>query len=474
MDITPVGYILIPLGIALFFRGARYLFWAVMVSLPLFDVYIATSWLTVLRPPHYFAVLLIIRKFIDGSAHHYFGFRLNRENMYLLLFLAVAIASLIMPILAAGKVQVFPIDTSVGLLERLSPETLQLRRQNFTQIIYILFFAASFFAFVSEIRSTRMVILVTKGLVYSSVVVILIGFIYQALVITGNINIFVKISYFLRGTEVGIYGKHGMSLFNFAPQMYSTAGEPGLTAFYCLTGLGILSTFAISQQRAVFGNRVKVIALFMFLVLGILSTGSSTGYYGLVILVLAVIFIALLRSGLSSVFIKQTFRVSMIFFLIFVGVLGLVKLLTNDSFLNYVVQDHIEVVTQGTRSGELRAYLAFKNFDLFLHYPLLGVGYGSTRSLSMSTFLLANVGLLGAMTFYLFNFSIFKKGYIVIRSNVPPYINITVQGLLTAFIVVFALMQFAQSESAMLCMHYWVLLAVLARYEMFIYRRRLS
>jgi len=471
MSITPLGYILIPLGIVLFLRGTRSLFYSVVVTSSLFATCLITTELTLLRTPYYFTLLLIARKFTDAVMRRDFTFLKTRENLYLFLFLGVVIMSLIMPIIAQGKVWVIPIDSSVGLLELLTPALLELRLSNFTQAIYMLFFAASFLAFVSEIKSLSTIIFVAKGLVYSSVATILIGLIFQLFIITGNKYLIQKIY-----TITGLYDSRifGAVILGEQFKMFTTTGEPGVTAFHCLIGLGILSGFILSKKRAFFGSRIRTTMLFLFLALGILLTGSSTGYYGIMLLVFAVVFTTILRSHISLIAIKRILRFLMIFFLMFIGLFFIIRFLTNMPLLDYFIKNHIEVLTKGERSGEIRAYLAIKNLQIFLQYPLLGIGYGSTRSLSMSTFLLANVGLLGIGTFYMFNFSIFKKGYIIIRNGPHTDVSMLVQGFLIAFIVSFLLLQFAQSESMMLIVYYWLLLAVLARCGILIHYRYFS
>ena len=65
--LPPLGYVVIPLGLFLFLRSRRQLFWATVISIPFFFTYVLDLSFTVVQPYQYFGVLLILLNVIDLS-----------------------------------------------------------------------------------------------------------------------------------------------------------------------------------------------------------------------------------------------------------------------------------------------------------------------------------------------------------------------------------------------------------------------
>ena len=67
ITISPIGYIIIPLGLFLFFKSRRQLFWATVASIPFFYTYVFDLSITLVQPYQYLGLLLILRNVIDLS-----------------------------------------------------------------------------------------------------------------------------------------------------------------------------------------------------------------------------------------------------------------------------------------------------------------------------------------------------------------------------------------------------------------------
>ena len=152
MNITPLGFIVIPLGVLLFIKGRKYLMWALIISAPFFDTGIIQLhfWTTIIRPFFYFGALLLLRIILDMAVFRYIEIDLScKETRWLIIFLFFVALSLMMPILLEGEVNVLNIESSLDAAVRWGIEShsepLHLGRINFTQALYPFFMIFLFF-----------------------------------------------------------------------------------------------------------------------------------------------------------------------------------------------------------------------------------------------------------------------------------------------------------------------------------------
>jgi len=446
MSITPVGHLILPLGLLLFAKGLRPLFWAFVVSIPFFDVYVVhvTSINSVVRPNTYLGALMLLRYFLDSCLLRRLTIRWTEEFKWLLVFLLSAFFSLVMPMILEGRVYVQPIDTH---LDSFVLELQRLRLSNFTQLLYPLFYGMLFLSTIAVIGDRRTLVRTYRLSVLSGIVVLSSGFAYLCLVRLGGSAILKKWYWFATGSE--IVPVH--FLFGF-PRMFTVAGEPGYTGMYLLFVLGLSLAAVLTKQQELLSQGLAKLIVILTLA-GIFLTFSVTPLLGVIIL-LSVIYLLLLHSTYAVPFFRATAMLALL------GLAGSVIVLLTYNHLEHLILYYMRVLVGKAGSGPIRLKIAMHGLQLFLQHPLLGIGYGSTRSVALSVYLLANVGLLGTVPFFMFNLAVWKKGLKVYRSPSKEYKSLAL-GMIGAFTSIFALMQFAKSESSLLFPYYWILLAMI-------------
>lgn len=467
MDITPLGIVLIPFGIVLFLLGPKYLMWALIISAPFFDTSIVQIhfWTTAIRPYFYFGGLLLLRNTLDTMISGHSRLNLSSsETRWLLIFCLMIGLSLFMPILLEGKVRVLPIEIGPG---RSSFEVarihgiesvlvpLGLGRINFTQALYPVFMAFLFLALVSQIETPKQLYKILKINVGLGVFVVLTGIFYQISFSSGNIALVDRIYALVTGkAEIR---RHSLA-FGALPHMYSVAGEAGFTGAFLLFVMGqVAAPILMKRTSLLWGKRISMI-IFIFLFLGLLLTGGTTGYIGIIFFFGALLFLPYFRKrkqkGLSR------FGIILRVFMIAAGLFFLVYLLLSFfglSLIDYVRHKHLDKLLIKSGSGAIRYDTAMYGLRLFIRYPLLGVGIGSNRTLAVISSLLSNIGLLGTIPFLLFNWIVFRKGMKVYRKSKNPNLAVITLGCLISFVSLFGIMTFAKGMASLLFLYYWIL-----------------
>lgn len=99
MNISLIGYIIIPFGIICFFLKRKYLYWVSIFAAVFFgmDVAYFQPFSFHLRVPYFFLILLITKEILYISITNKSFKKPNRVQLYLIFFLVVAGLSLIMP-----------------------------------------------------------------------------------------------------------------------------------------------------------------------------------------------------------------------------------------------------------------------------------------------------------------------------------------------------------------------------------------
>jgi hypothetical protein len=197
---------------------------------------------------------------------------------------------------------------------------------------------------------------------------------------------------------------------------------------------------------------------------GIFAAGSTTGYVAAALGVGAVLAVALwVPEREMAALIRRRVGLGAAF-----GTLAAAALLLSAprvlgiSIVDYILQMHIGKLGGDFGSGATRSFAAAYTMDeVFARSPLLGVGYGSHRSLSFGTFLLANVGIVGAFAFAGFNGAAVFRG---LRTATRASRGIDRQialGAVVAFLATVPTMMIAKGAVTLLFGWYWFLIAVL-------------
>lgn len=460
MQITPLGFIVIPLGIILFMKGSKSLFWALVISAPFFGTSVLhiASLTTRIQPGFYFAALLILRRSMNAACMKSLNITISRETWLLIFFWIAAGFSLFMPSLLEGQEYIFPVETPVLEFARYGEaifEPLRLSRVNFTQALYLLFVGSVFIAMRSELKSDKDLIRVLKYLIILAVVAVLVGFFYQLSLATRNTKMFALYHFVMTGSTE--FRRIGFFLGPL-PLMCSIMGEPGYTGAYLLFNFSILLCLTlVGHSGLLFGTRVSLIILSL-LFIGLLFSGT-TGLVGLPLLIGA-----LLMFPISHKFhLRRSFLTRILLLVMVLSFLTyfVFKFLLHIPIIDYFYNVHIRKLFLETGSGLVRYSSAMHGLKLFLRHPVLGVGVGSNRTLSMLVTLLSNTGLLGTLPFLLLNWIVFQKGLRTYCHTNSSTLSAITLALLVSFISLFGVMTFAKARMALMYLFYWLLLAMI-------------
>lgn len=396
MEVTPIGWILIPLGIALYFFAPTRLYPCTIFFLP----FSATAVVNIgsagsasgLQATIFFGALWMateLPRFLAAKNSP------TRESIHvpasqLRWFVLVVMLSLVMPIWINGRVYIEDAEFANGLS---NSEPLVFRIRNISQTIYLVYgiLLAVLVAFRNShlaefIRSIRIFLI-------SAIFVSIWGFLQffcSVLNITYPAYVFNTSA---TGSALGYLeevGDLGIA------RVSSVATEPSIFAGCMLIAL-VFALFAIIRKQPVISrnwDRAAVVIIFGAL---IIST-STIAYVGLAVVV--VLYLSSLQ------YLKIVRRKHIIWLLGLVVFFGLAFALFSPA------QDIIASFVLGkgeSYSGIARAYAIALAAQYFLQYPILGLGWGSVTSHDLVFKLLSNTGLLGFGAFSFFLISLFRR-----------------------------------------------------------------
>ena len=453
--------------IILLLRGLDGVYIGFVITAPLFVTYIATIPLgeTVLRTSYLFSVLFIAVFVSSETVKKIKASReveVKNERLYfrkdlipIYFFLLVISASLFMPFFLHNDVNVISFQSSVGLVDRIEFERLKFRQSNLTQLIYPLFqiiLLSCLVTYISNIKTIRRTIdLLIKG----SIIVFVTGLLHIILVQIGGLEILSGIRLVISG-NAEFKSSADRGLFSLA-RMHSWAGEPGYTSFLFLAILGIGLGGVLTENYKIFKSKYHVITISLLFFIGIFLSAGTTGYAGITIL-FSLAYIATYAIPQSHLKIKRLYLIISAGGLVILFVV--LSLLTGFSFFGYFQEQHVSKLTELSGSGLVRFTIVAQNFQNFLESPILGLGYGSERSLALSAFLLSNTGLAGFLSFNFFGLVLMKKMWDIMKSSFASADQRTLAlGLFISFGTMFTLMQFAKSESSLLFHYFWIIAA---------------
>ena len=281
MLITPIGYLLLGLGLIWFLKNKQqYIFFAFIICAYLFNVSVINPPAITqhIKPVFLFGGLLLLKKVLDSVVLSR-SYSLNHiyELNILKIFYCVMVISLIMPVLKEHQLMTFPIDAGpMSLFREGFVLPLELRRSNFTQLIRPFFSIMIFFAILMYMRSVQTLIFIIRISVIMILVVLASGIIYQASIKTGS-----PLYSFINFATLGELRPPSFS-GGFLPRMFSLAGEPGMTGFMLSFGLALVTPLVlVGKSEILWSRKINLMILGAVFSGVILSTGTR-GYLGLV------------------------------------------------------------------------------------------------------------------------------------------------------------------------------------------------
>ena len=396
MEVTPIGWILIPLGIAFYFFAPNQLYPWMVFFLP----FSATAVVNIgsgdaasgVQAPIFLGALWMAREFPRFLSAKNSPIRQNLRlpAKQLRVFVLVAVLSLIMPIWINGRVYIEDAEFAKGFA---NAEPLLFRTRHISQILYLVY--GVLLAILVAFRNSELPELIRSVRIFliSAIFVSLWGFMqlfcsvlnltYPAYVFntsaTGS-----ALGYLEELEDVGI------------ARVSSVATEPSIFAGCMLIAL-VFALFAVTRKQPVISRRWDRFALATIFGALLVST-STVAYVGL-----AVVFIAYL---LALLYLRILRRKHVITLLALGGILGIAVVLFSPA------QDIVASLILGkgeSYSGIARAYTIALAAQYFIQYPILGLGWGSVTSHDLIFKLLSNTGILGFWAFSLFLISLFRR-----------------------------------------------------------------
>ena len=399
---TPLGYLLLPVGFACLLLSPKWLY-RIFVFSTLFSATAVATFgegedASALQVWMLFGSLWLLRLLLGHLLTLSFSIdrRILRPCLWLIAFLAVASLSLFMPIYINGSLAITdPVPFAT------SETPLFLSWHNVTQVLYLIFGGAiaisvAHFNLLNRQRHE------TERVVLLSAIFISIWGLFQLICnLTG-----VPYPDFLLNNSGSGSGKGYLETMNGIGRISSAAVEPSMFAIGLISLLPL--TFPAWLGR---GSRGAVLSVcidrsctLLFIVLLVLST-SSTGYVGILILA-ALLFPLLLRTRTMSLAKALKFAA--------VGTAAVITVATIAIFSLPIVSDVLNSALfhkYSESSGLARAVTIVQAFGYFEKFPLLGIGWGSATSHDVVFKLLSNVGVLGTFTFCAAMYCVIKANW---------------------------------------------------------------
>lgn len=347
--------------------------------------------------------IIIIGKtfFTRGGLDDFVNLALTKNNLlFLFLFWVVAVfTTLFMPRFFQGEIMIIPVRA-----ETLSYSVpLGVTSGNLSQLFYISISVFTVFAFVSFLQGNQMRQHALKAIIIGASITVATGFLdylNQYISINFLLEPFRNANYALLTDEKLFYGKRIVGLM------------PEASAYGSVT-LGFLSLLYFSRRALesnILRDQVSPIIIVLLVAFVWLST-SSAAYVGLSFFGLIAIFEWIWRTKDMK---NKLFKRGM---LLEFSILNLAIILVLTAFLikpdlfDPVIEIVDAMVFKKTESSsyEERSMWTAVSWQALIDSYGLGVGLGSTRASNGMVALISNVGVLGALFYYLFLIQFFIK-----------------------------------------------------------------
>lgn len=307
----------------------------------------------------------------------------SRTLALLIAFLSIGTFSAMHMHISPPEVITHPYNS--GSLDAFVQEVLSSSSNNITQSA-LRYFSISTVLALSIVTHREEIPNIFRWNLVGATIVGIIGVVFQISVLTDTV---VTFSDWM--TSIGFSGfAPNVGYFGPIPRMYSTVGEPGFVADYLLYTLAIALTLLCLGDNRVFDSRKLAWYTLALLILTVLTT-SSTGYGGLLILILITGFTTFVfRDSVSTKFIRGATAVCM------GGCLGIILLVfTMGHGISSIIEYQFRKLQFQAGSGSLRLRYLKMAFDILSQRPLFGIGFGSYYGASLAGTVVAESGLVG-------------------------------------------------------------------------------
>jgi hypothetical protein len=398
MEITPIGWVLLLLGPALMLFKPKWLYNLAIFFLPFSATEIANvgsgGEASGVQAPMFLGMLVVLRAGYIFLRKPKFQLpqRSKTQIFWLGVFIASTVVSLVMPIWIHGRVQ---IPSSELLNDTTTP--LYLSSKNITGVIYMLF-GFSYACFIALMNmKTEMLVRTMKAFLAGT------GF----AACWGILELVCKISgipypawIFNNGVSNSALGY--LETFGGVLRLSSVTVEPSMFARTLLLALPLCVPFVFGKSK-LFGKIPDLLLLLLLFVVLCLTT-SSNAYLGIAIMFVLTIGLCMARRVLS---VRLLIPPAVI--------VGIAAILYETVPMVSQVLDMALFNKSTDYSALERLKTISDSYDMFLHYPVLGIGWASITSHDLVVNILANAGCVGLLTYMIAIYTIFGGLYRSIR-----------------------------------------------------------
>ncbi|MFC1811502.1 hypothetical protein ACFL03_02305 [Thermodesulfobacteriota bacterium] len=463
MEITLVGYILIPVGLFAVISASRQ---KLLYLLIFFTPFTATAVVNFDNPhfgiqPAYFFGLLFMARTATDTAVKKVSFSIYKGQYQSILPFWLFTIVLLLSILAIpvyGHMEVYRPSGELELL-RFSQENLT----QFIYIIYVIGLTTSIGLF--RIRPEQ-IDQILKLFIFSGLFVALWGWLQVSMYYLGYSYpdfIFNNNNSFSQGFNQ-LFQTLGVKRMN------SVAPEPSMLARFLLIPT-FISFYCVYKKHFLFNKLTSIILSVLFAFSLICTTSSSAMLYliGGVPIFILFTFISsrqwqVKRKTALSDRSKKTILTVLLLLAVFMAILfGLLKWK-----FNFELEDIIElldiIILKKMESGSAHERLggALFGLKLFASHPLLGVGWGSNRTFDLLTNLLSTSGLFGIFFFMYAHVALAVKSKRLIR-HLMRYGFYSLAGYPEVSLLVLIMILFGKiiSDPILIFLDHWVIVGLL-------------
>lgn len=355
-----------------------------------------------MQPAYVIAVLLIITSLIKGLRT---SFKVERRTaVYIsltLLCLLYATLSILFPFLHSflGN-QVVTINT--GQLMYYAPLRFEMKLVN--QLCYFCLFVFTTLIIAQEIKTHHQLITIMQLLILGAV----INCLWAILVNVVYTNIFNnEYPYWLFNNNVGFAQGYSQTLF-YAGKKFSRicslAHEPSVLGLH-LSIILTLVFFLNFRKIFLFPAKVQKAIFWLLFIVSLISTSTTAiaGIFFLIAFIGIYIFMTFLKGHwLTS---QQGLTNGFLFFiqigLTTVGLIIIVIFAYNVTLKMIQMIYTMVTVSKMSQSGSVRFDFALHGIKVLIDTLFIGAGWGSCRTADVGSTLLANIGIIGFILFYL-------------------------------------------------------------------------
>jgi O-Antigen ligase len=386
MELTAVGWILIPLGLISFAFRPKWLLFLAIFFVPFSATAIINrgtgDTASGFSPYLYFGSLFVARRMVDATVGMKIRVPRSIEGplIKLLLFAFVCLASLVMPAVIGGRLYIMSspnADYSLVPLQY-SPQVIAHALSLVFEVLMVVLIAKLgtepkfFLALVKTYLLSGVFVSLWAWMQFSFY---LVGVPYPSQVFNNNASPYAS--------------GYGSVLDTFdILRVSSVALEPSFLA-RVLIAMSAMCLAAVYSKSYIFGKAADTAILILFILTTIITT-ASTGYFGLAVMPAVLLFLPAPRKGRKIISVAVVLTILCAICVAYFSVPAVADIL-----------DSIVFSKAGSGSVLERQLIISNDLQYFLRYPILGIGWDCAPTHDVVIGILTHCGVLGLSAFIL-------------------------------------------------------------------------